>query len=235
MLADLVARVWRRLLRFQFRVLRGHRVNRLVLENIDGIPLLILPDVFNPTLFVTGELFIRAIKKEMEGEEGKGKREALKVLDMGVGSGVLSIAAARCGGSITAVDLNPSAVRCARINALLNDVPMDVRRSDLFQALPGEKFDLILFSPPLFRGTPKDNLHMAFYSDGAVDRFLQQLTDHLTPDGRALLLISDMAHFHQFDRLLLQNNLLCETVIEHRQPSERYAIVRLKRGEGAHN
>lgn len=233
MLADLVARVWRRLLRFQFRVLRGHRVNRLVLENIDGIPLLILPDVFNPTLFVTGELFIRAIKKEMEGEEGK--REAMKVLDMGVGSGVLSIAAARCGGSITAVDLNPSAVRCARINALLNDVPMDVRRSDLFHALPGEKFDLILFSPPLFRGTPKDNLHMAFYSDGAVDRFLQQLTDHLTPDGRALLLISDMAHFHQFDRLLQQNNLLCETVVERRQPSERYAIVRLKRGSGAHN
>ena len=231
MLADLVARVWRRLLRFQFRVLRGHRVNRLVLENIDGIPLLILPDVFNPTLFVTGELFIRAIKKEMEGEEGKG--EAMTVLDMGVGSGVLSIAAARCGGSITAVDLNTSAVRCTCINALLNDVPMDVRRSDLFQALSGEKFDLILFSPPLFRGTPKDNLHMAFYSDGAVDRFLQQLTDHLTPDGRALLLISDMAHFHQFDRLLQQNDLLCETVVERRQPSERYAIVRLKRDGGA--
>jgi ribosomal protein L11 methyltransferase len=58
------------------------------------------------------------------------------VLDVGCGSGVLSIAAAKLGfGPITAVDVDPVAVEVARDNAAANDVELAVAELD---ALAGD-------------------------------------------------------------------------------------------------
>jgi len=57
-----------------------------------------------------------------------------RVLDMGTGSGVNAIMAASVSSGVVAVDVNPSAVECARSNALRNGVAerIDVRVGDLF-------------------------------------------------------------------------------------------------------
>jgi len=53
-------------------------------------------------------------------------------LDLGCGSGVLAIAAARLGfAPVTALDNDPTAVQAARANAEANDVEIDIRRFDL--------------------------------------------------------------------------------------------------------
>jgi ribosomal protein L11 methyltransferase len=53
------------------------------------------------------------------------------LLDVGCGSGVLAIAAAKLGfGPVTAVDVEPAAVEAARANAAANDVVVAVRRLD---------------------------------------------------------------------------------------------------------
>ncbi len=58
---------------------------------------------------------------------------------------------------VVAVDINPAAVRCAQINALLNQLEqrIEVRRGDLFAPVAGERFDLVLFNPPFLRGAPR--------------------------------------------------------------------------------
>lgn len=56
------------------------RYRRLVLEEIDGVPLLVLPDVFNPVLSRTGAFLARALQGLPD--LGPGSR----VLDMGTGS-----------------------------------------------------------------------------------------------------------------------------------------------------
>jgi ribosomal protein L11 methyltransferase len=54
------------------------------------------------------------------------------LLDLGCGSGVLAIAAARLGfAPVLAVDNDPAAVAAARANAALNGVDIEVRRLDL--------------------------------------------------------------------------------------------------------
>ena len=63
-------------------------------------------------------------------------RPGERILEIGCGSGVVSIHCASNGCSVTAVDINPSAVECTRENAELNGVPMDVRQSDLFENVP---------------------------------------------------------------------------------------------------
>ncbi len=69
-----------------------------------------------------------------------------KVLDVGCGSGILGIGAAKLGAaSVMALDYDSVSVTVARENAEANNAGvMDVRRSDLLQNVPEEKYDIIL-------------------------------------------------------------------------------------------
>jgi ribosomal protein L11 methyltransferase len=54
------------------------------------------------------------------------------VLDLGCGSGVLAIAAAKCGfGPVVAVDFDPLSVQATAANAVVNEITLDVARCDL--------------------------------------------------------------------------------------------------------
>lgn len=63
-----------------------------------------------------------------------------KVFDLGTGSGILAIAAAKLGAEVEAVDLDPVAVQVAEDNVRLNNVADRVRvvRGDLGAALTGQ-------------------------------------------------------------------------------------------------
>lgn len=165
------------------------RIRKPVLERIDGVPLLSLPDVLNPVVFRSGELLARTVAASPLTEPSG---RALRALDMGTGTGVGAVFLARRGWQVVAVDLNPEAVRCARINALLNRLEdrIDVRQGDLFGPVEGERFDLILFNPPFFRGEPKGLFDLAWKSVDVLERFAAGLSGALTEDGRALILLS---------------------------------------------
>jgi release factor glutamine methyltransferase len=89
--------------------------------------------------------------------------------------------------------VNPEAVRCARINALLNrfEGRIDAREGNLFEPVGGERFDVIAFNPPFFEGTPSDLHDAAWRSTGVFERFAAELPAHLAPGGLALVLLSN--------------------------------------------
>lgn len=177
--------LWRQWLIWRFRLFQAHRHRRLTLEHIGDLPLLILPEVFNPTLFSTSEALIARLDE-------LGIRPGMTVLDMGTGSGSAAIAAARLGARVVAVDISPEAVRCAQINVLLNrvDHQVEVRSGDLFAPVRGERFDLILFNPPFYAGRVRALWEHAWRSEDVLDRFARDLADHLTPAGRGVLIVS---------------------------------------------
>ena len=90
---------------FQRMFLRG-RVRRLALESVDGLSLVIFPDVFNGVVFRTGALLARTVESHLPAGDSN------EALDMGTGSGIGALYAARAGYRVTAVDVNPEAVRC---------------------------------------------------------------------------------------------------------------------------
>lgn len=167
----------------------GRRHGRLVLEWADGVPILVLPAVFNPVLFRTGSFLAESVARLYPDGTGEGRA----ALDMGTGSGIGAVFAARSGFRVVGVDLNPDAVRCARINALLNRLEdrIEVRSGDLFAPLgDGERFDLVLFNPPFFRGVPRDPLDWAWRSPDILERFAEGVPRRLKPDGQLLLVLS---------------------------------------------
>ena len=166
------------------RPLLRRRLGRVVVEHLDGVPLVVLPQVFNPVLFRTGALLARAVPAS--------PREGARALDLGTGSGSGAVFAARNGYRVTAVDLNPEAVRCARINALLNRLEdrIEAREGDLFAPVAGERFDLILFNPPFFRGAPGGPLDLAWRGTDVLERFAAGLDAALEDGGAALVVLS---------------------------------------------
>lgn len=188
-----------KLIYWHYRLQRRKRLDAPVLERIGDFPLVVLPGVLNPKIMRSGAFFAAQL---LAGLVPRGA----EVLDMGTGSGVCAVAAARHAARVVAVDINPTAVRCARINALLNAVEdrIEVRHGDLFAAVKDRRFDLVLFNPPFIRGTPRDDADRAWRSTDVAERFAAGLAQHLKPCGFALVVLStygDAAEFvHQFRR-----------------------------------
>lgn len=90
-------------------------------------------------------------------------REEDTVLDIGTGSGILAIAAARLGaGRVIAVDHDPVSCAVARENARSNDVCVEVRCADLFSGTP-ERADVIVMNitaPVIARALPDARAHL---------------------------------------------------------------------------
>jgi HemK-related putative methylase len=206
------------------------RVHRHTLEHVEGIPILVLPDVLNPVVFRSGELFARAIASEPFAEPAAGSSEP-RALDMGTGSGVCAVFAASRGYRVTAVDINPEAARCARINVLLNrqENSVEVLRGDLFQPVAGRRFDLILFNPPFYRGEPKSRFDMAWRATDVFERFAAGLDDALALGGRALILLSTDGDAHGMLAALEGNHFRIAPALSHNFGNERMTIFRVDR------
>jgi len=72
--------------------------------------------------------------------------EGAEVLDVGTGSGILSIAAVKLGAErVTAIDIEPGVIPVARKNASLNDVEERVTfiAGDISEVPPEPKYDLV--------------------------------------------------------------------------------------------
>lgn len=199
-------RVWRSVLRVKLALVDRHKYARTVIEEVDGLQLVVLPDVFNPKLLRSGAFLAAQLRRAVLVRSG------MKVLDLGSGSGACGLAAARRGCGVVAVDINPSAVRCTRINALLNNLEVDVRQGDLFAPVERERFDLVVFNPPYYRGVPRDGLDHAWRSPDVPERFAAELASHLTPDGCALVVLSSDGDPDMFLRCLTANGLQHEVV-----------------------
>lgn len=181
--------IWRAWLRVRHQVI-GRRYRRLVLERVDGVPLVIFPDVFNPVLLRSGAFLARNLPAPVPTIASESKRP--RALDVGTGSGIGAIFAARLGYQVVGVDVNPEAVRCARINVLLNDLDelVEIRLGDLFAPVAGQRFDLVVFNPPFFRGMPTDQLDQAWRATDVIERFADGLGQVLRPGGQARIVLS---------------------------------------------
>jgi release factor glutamine methyltransferase len=155
------------------------------------------------------------------------------VLDMGTGCGVGAVFAAKYARRVVAVDINPAAVRCAGINALINGMAgeIDVRLGDLFAPVQGEKFDLILFNPPFLRGTPADDRDRAWRSSDVAERFAEGLREHLKPRGSALVLLSTFGNGGHFLHAFREQGLGVSVFAERRFVNERLTVFSIAPSE----
>lgn len=172
-----------------YRFYARPRLGRTDRARVMGYTLDVPPGVFHPGLFFSSKTFAHYLQEAPL--EGKA------VLDMGCGSGILSLVAAGRGASVTSIDINPAAAEATRVNASRARVRVRALCGNLFEPLgAGERFDTILFNPPFYTGNPKDMAAMAWHggADYAIIRGFFSLAGRFVREAGSILLIlsSDM-------------------------------------------
>jgi release factor glutamine methyltransferase len=199
--------------------------SRATTTRVAGLELDVPPTVFHPGLFLTSAFFARFLQSLDLGGRS--------VVEVGCGSGILSLSAAKAGArSVLALDINPAAVEAAKANARKNNL-RQVRslHSNLFSALPSTRmFDVIICSPPSFSGEPRDDADRAWHAGPGYRDILplfDQAARRLNDDGKMYLLISSDTNRRLFDHLIEQAGLSSREVARRSIWLEAFHILEL--------
>ena len=121
----------------------------------DGIKIKIHPDVFPPQMTFSTKILLDFIS----GMDLENK----SLLELGCGSGIISLLAAQKGALVTASDINQTALDFLDDNASKNKLTVKTVYSDLFQNLKNQKFDYIIINPPYYPRKPKNIKEEAWF------------------------------------------------------------------------
>jgi methylase of polypeptide subunit release factors len=184
--------LFRRMLRgfihfFSYHLILGRGSTRFT--RAAGFRLSVRPTVFHPRFFLSSERFASFL----DGLDLRGKT----VVDVGTGSGIIALAAARAGSeNVIATDINPNAALCAAENARANglgDRVVGVASNLLAAFAPRPLFDVILSSPPKHAGEPRDLADRGWHAGPAyrdVAALFDQARERLKPGGKVYVMVS---------------------------------------------
>ena len=138
-----------------------------------------------------------------------------KVLDMGTGTGILAREALKYTDDVVASDINRECLKKLRnIRAM---------HSDLFGNIK-EKFDLIIFNPPYLPKDKREDQESALSTSGGkrgyeiIERFINELKNHLKTDGKALIVISSLTGKRKVESIIRKNGLALKILEEVKLP-----------------
>lgn len=177
-----------------------------------GVTVKVFPGVFHPgffysTIFLADFLATQNIKEKT-------------FLELGCGTGLLSVLASRAGAIVTASDLNTKAIDNTRFNAEQNFTDIHVVHSDLFDALT-EKFDWIIINPPYYAQPVSDEETLAWNCGKNFEYFkklFSQLKSHIHATSEVIMVLTlgcpldrifEIAAINGFEfRLIKEKNVL---------------------------
>jgi release factor glutamine methyltransferase len=172
--------------------------------------------------------FFEAIQEDLKNKKLNSS------LEIGAGSGYISLGLYNQIADLTLTDINPIVIDyliTLKNGYSLNK--MKITKSNLFKNIK-EEFDLIIFNPPY---VPSDSLPKKGKVDGlATDggaygrvvilRFLKDLKKHLSENGVCYLLISSFNGPHYLFKYILKNNLSYKVLKEKNMFFEKLIILR---------
>ena len=154
-----------------------------------GVAITVFHGVFHPGLFYSTKFLLDFLLDQPLKDR--------KLLELGGGSGLISIHCAKQGATVTVTDLSQKALSNIEFNGKQNQVSFDLVYSDMFNALPSQRFDWIVINPPYYAGEPKNEADLAWYCGKDFDYFRK--------------LFSGLAHYrHAETRVIMVLTLGCD-------------------------
>ena len=177
--------------------------------SFEGLELVVKPGVFPPGPFFTTKYLIDALREA----DLRGKT----LLELGAGSGLISLWCARRGAVVTATDISPAAVATIEDNIRANLAELDagggpprVLLSDLFDELPRAPFDFMVINPPFYPRDPRTMAERAWFCGKNFEYFeklFRQIGDYLQPETRVLMALSEDCDIPQIREIARRNAL----------------------------
>jgi release factor glutamine methyltransferase len=211
-----------------YRLWALRHVRRECVFRYVGLQLAVPPGVFHPGVFFSTPIFISFLQKIDFQEK--------TVLDVGAGSGLLALFAAQHGAVVTALDINPLAVKTAHRNAELNALPLTAVESDLFDNLPLQLFDIILINPPYYPRAPLSAAEHAFFAGENWEYFeklFRKLPGYIHSGALVWMILSEDCDVEKITAIAAAHSFRLTVVFEKKKWGEQFFVVKAE-FEGHH-
>jgi release factor glutamine methyltransferase len=188
----------------------------------DKICIQIHPDVFPPQMTFSTKILLDFIN------EMSLKNKTL--LELGCGSGIISLLATKKGANVTASDINQTALEYLETNTSKNNFTIKIVYSDLFQNLQNQQYDYIIINPPYYPRKPKNMKEQAWYCGENFEYFEKlflQLPNHLTRETSCYMILSEDCDLEKIKAIAYENAMAFELVLEKKELVETNYIFRI--------
>ena len=180
------------------------------------------PDVFPPQLTFSTKILLDFISEL--------NLENKTFLELGCGSGIISLLASKKGATVTASDINKTALAFLETNASKNKLKLKTICSDLFQNLENQIFDYIIINPPYYPKIPKNIKEQAWFCGENFEYFEKlflQLPNSLSSETNCFMILSQDCEIEKIKAIALKNAIPFELVLEKKELVETNYIFKI--------
>lgn len=166
-----------------------------------GLRVTVCPGVFHPGLFGSTHFLIDYLRS-------LPLVPGFRCLELGAGTGLISLSMLRRGGRITASDISPLAI--ANLHENFGCENVRIVQSDLFENLTEEHYDLIVINPPYYPHDPKAPEEYAWFCGQDFEyfrRLFAGISAYMHGQTACVIVLSAACNIEFIHQLALQHGL----------------------------
>lgn len=190
----------------------------------NNISVKVLPGVFHPGLFISTKVLLNFVNTlKFEGDS---------FLELGAGTGIISILAAKKGAAVFASDISGKAVQNIELNAAKNNVQINIFTSDLFKNIPYMQFDYIIINPPYYSRDPGEEEEYAWFCGSNFEYFkslFNSLSNYIGKDSKVFMILSEVCDIQKIKSIGLENEFVWKIKIKKQFWGEKNYIFEIKK------
>jgi len=196
--------------------------------NYKGINVIVFPGVFHPGLFFSTKLLLNYFQ-EIDLQKKY-------ILELGAGTGLISIFTANKGGYVTASDISMTAFYNIEKNVKMTNANVEVVHSDLFDDIPHRRYDYIIINPPYYKKSPSSEKEFAWFGGDDFQYFrklFSQLGNNYYENTNVIMVLSDEADLEMIKSIAGEFNFEMQEIFHKKTWGENHFIFKIKSTEVA--
>lgn len=180
------------------------------------------PDVFPPQLTFSTKILLDFIKPIDFNNK--------TFLELGCGSGIISLYASKKRAIVTASDVNKTALDYLEQNAKTNNLKIVTILSNLFESIKENYFDFIIVNPPYYPRKPKNIKEKAWFC-GENFEYFEKLFSQLTKVkfDNFYMILSEDCEIETIKKIAVKNEFEFNLVFQKNSAIETNFIFRIKK------
>jgi release factor glutamine methyltransferase len=151
-------------------------------------------------------------------------------LELGCGSGIISLLASKKGATVTSTDINETALEFLEKASFQNDLKINIKKSNLFENIEGESFEFIVINPPYYPKKPKNVKEKAWFCGQDFEYFknlFQQLPNYISTDNYVYMILSEDCEINTITTIASKNQLILTPVFKTTKMGEENTIFQI--------
>ncbi|MES2761922.1 MAG: methyltransferase [Bacteroidota bacterium] len=196
-------------------------------DTVRGFKLIIKPTVFHPKYFFSSTYLFDFVSRIDLTDKN--------FLEIGCGSGLISLLAYQKKAKVTACDINDVAVECTSLNFAKNFgkeiTNVSVLKSDLFDMVPESRFDIIVVNPPYFFEDVKTTDQLAWNCGKNGEYFVKlfsQLRNFVHAESDVYMILADNCEIDKIKNIAKSHQFAFELLVHKKIKWEINFIFKIK-------